>query len=111
MRSAEEQLRSALAPVAPPEGFAERTMKRIAEQRPQPSRSFWYGALAAALALLLAFGIAERTQRQRRARAESTEKQVVFALALAMEKFDRINARLQKSAPELRIQEKQGRHL
>ncbi|MBV9082969.1 MAG: hypothetical protein JOZ62_09850 [Acidobacteriaceae bacterium] len=111
MKNVEQELQEALARVEAPAGFAERTMARIAEQRPARFRSVWYGAVAAALALLLAFGVVERTQRERRRRAEITERQVVFALALAVDKFDQISARLQKSAPELRVKEKQRNDL
>lgn len=99
----DEALRKALERKAAPEGFAERVAERLhGRERAQP---LWYSAVAAAIALLLVFaGMAQRWERERA--AQKTEQQVVFAIALAMEKFDHVNQRLQKTAPRVEVERK-----
>jgi hypothetical protein len=113
----EDELRRALKTVDPPEGFADRVMARIPERRPRPAQRLWYGAIAAGLALLLALGGFEHNKKQQQTRAEQTGRQVIFALALVADKLDRVNERLQKSAPDLKatpdlaVDKDKGQHL
>jgi hypothetical protein len=102
----EEELRRALNRAEPPDGFADRVMARIPERQRAGSQGWWYAVLAALLALLTVF-TTQRISEQRRERAHETERQVVFALALAAEKLDHVNEKLQSSAPDLRIHVKQ----
>jgi len=100
----DEALRHALQRKAAPEGFAERLNERLV--RRQRSRPVWYSALAAAIALLVVFaGMAQRWERERA--AQRTEQQVVFAIALAMEKFDHVNQRLERTAPQVQVDRKE----
>jgi hypothetical protein len=107
----EEELRQALGRREAPAGFTERVMARIPKRRASVMRTFWYPALAAALAILFTFAGIEQIRHQKRLRAEETQRQVVYALQLTAEKLDRVNARLQKSAPELRFEEREGEQL
>ena len=107
----EEQLREALRRVEPSQGFAERVVTRLPEPQSRSFQRFWFAAVAACVALLLVFTIVHQNRRERMVQAHETERQVVFAIALAVEKLDHVNARLQKSAPEVRIEDKKGERL
>lgn len=103
----EEHLKNALSRQNPSEGFAERVLAKVPQRRAILS-GFWYKAVAAVLVLGLLFaGYQQRRQTQER-NARETERQVVFALALAMKKFDHVNQRLKQSAPKVTVQERQG---
>jgi hypothetical protein len=109
----EEELRKALRRQEAPDGFTGRLMAKLPEKRREPSR-FWYAAVAAVLAIALLFaGLRftgmEQRRREEQVHARETERQVVFALALAMQKFEHVNARLQKAAPKVRVEEGRGK--
>jgi len=99
MRELEEELREALARVAPPGGFAERVLARTARAGGRP----WYTRYAAAAAIAavccgLAVAGYQRHLDQERAR------KLVFALNLTAEKLSTIQHRLQTAAPVVRIE-------
>lgn len=103
--SFERDLRKALARVDPPAGFAERVM---ADLPASGGRSrYWFGAVAAGLALLFTLGGVEQNRREHRMQAEEAQRQMVFGLSLAAEKLDHVlnhvNVRLQRSAPDVTI--------
>jgi hypothetical protein len=102
----EEHLRKALSRQETPEGFAERILAAVPGRRHGQSR-FWYAAVAAVVVIALLFGGME-WRREQRVHARETERQVVFALALAMQKFEHVNARLQQSAAKVKVDEKRG---
>lgn len=99
--SFDEQLRQALARVEPPEGFTDRVLAKV-PRHPMRHRLL-YGAIAAGLAVLAAFGTVEHNRSETRRRAQNTERQIVFALALAADKLDQVNARLRHSASHVQI--------
>ena len=73
----------------------------------------WYWAVAAMLVGVLLYGVvghARQQKVQQMAKARDTERQVVFALALAIEKVQHVNERLQRDAPKMRA-EKRGEQL
>jgi hypothetical protein len=100
--SFDQDLRRALNRIEPPEGFADRVMANLPHGHGR-SR-YWLGAVAAGLALLFTAGGLEQNHREHRVQAERTQRQVVFALSLAAKKLDHVNARLQRSAPDLTIE-------
>ena len=95
-------LRRELARVEPPDGFADRVMANLPEGHSR--RRYWLGAVAAGLGVLFTVGSLEQAHREHRLQAERTQRQVVFALSLTAEKLDHVNARLQRSAPDLTIE-------
>lgn len=99
--SFDQDLRRALSRVEPPEGFAERVIASLPHRH--AGGRYWLGAAAAGLALLFMAGGLEQNHRVHRLQAERTQREVVFALSLAAEKLDHVNARLQRSAPDLTI--------
>jgi hypothetical protein len=106
--SFDEELRRELARVEPPDGFADRVMANLPETHGR--RRYWLAAVAAGLAVLFTAGGLEQSRREHQVQAERTQRQVVFALSLAAEKLDHVNARLQRSAPDLTIEgEERGR--
>jgi hypothetical protein len=103
----EEHLRKALGRQEAPDGFADRVLAKLQEQRRGRSM-FWYSAVAAMVAIALLFAGMQQRHREQQSHARETERQVVFALALAMQKFEHVNTRLQRSAPRVRVEEKRG---
>jgi hypothetical protein len=103
----ENELKKALARSVPPDGFAERVMEGIPQRRKE-RRTMWYAAIAAVLAFALIFSGIEQRRHTREQQAKQTERQVVFALALAMRHFEHVNMELRKSAPTVKIEEKRG---
>ena len=101
----EHELRRALGRVPPPAGFTERVMARLPEQNRSPI-AWWYAAVAAMIVVALLVGNFETRQAHQK-EARRTEQQVVFALALAAEKLQKVNVRLEHSGPEMRVQHKQ----
>jgi G3E family GTPase len=102
----EEELKRALNRTEPPEGFADRVMARVPERQTTVAIRWWYAAVAAIVALIMVLTTQQIEQRRQR-QARETERQVVFALALVAEKLDHVNAKLQNSAPDVRVQQKQ----
>lgn len=97
----DNELRKALERRDAPAGFAERVLSNLPDRR-QSRHPAWYLAVAAVLATVMVFAGAQHRQHER-VRANQTERQVVFAIALAMEKFEHVNARLQQSAPKVKV--------
>ncbi len=104
----ELELRKALQRVPAPEGFAERVMDRL------PGDSgweWWRMAVAAILVCALVLGgLQYRAKRREQEQAAlRTQKEVVFAFALAAEKLQKVNYRLQHAGPELNVQKRRGK--
>jgi hypothetical protein len=88
----EEQLREAMRPVDPAEGFAERVMARVANERPM-SRSGWRGrfarpALALAASLIVGVMVVYAWQMQRERQGLQARQQLIEALRVTGEKLD-----------------------
>lgn len=102
----EKELREALRPVQPPEGFAD----RVAAHLPEPRRRtglYWYLTAAAALALVFTANFEHRQYEKQRDAAEA-QRGVAFALQLTAEKLAVIDGRLKRSAPELQVNRAEG---
>jgi hypothetical protein len=89
----EEQLREALRPVEPGEGFAERVMARVADERRTGSRSGWRGrfarpALALAASLIVGAMVIYTWQMQRERQGLQARQQLIEALRVTGEKLD-----------------------
>ncbi len=105
----EEQLRQSLRRREAPADLAAKVSARLPSNR-LSGRVIWSGLLAAALACLLVFaGVEKHNQQQQHAR--QTERQVVFALALAVQKIEHVNAHLQQSAPRVNVPSTSGEKL
>lgn len=86
----EEQLRSALRPIDPEEGFEQRVMSRI-EREPMPVRAKRLRWLPAALAASTIFAVAIGThewQVRREQEGLEARKQLIEALRVTGEKLD-----------------------
>ncbi|MCL4401807.1 MAG: hypothetical protein M1436_03955 [Acidobacteria bacterium] len=84
----DEELRSALRRVDPPEGFAARVLARVAAQGARKPRPWWRPALAwAAAASLMLAGIQYQHRRAERARGEAARREVMMALRIAAAKL------------------------
>jgi hypothetical protein len=104
----ELELRKALRRVPAPDGFTERVMQRLPERA--PAFEWWRMAVAAALICVMFLGGMQYMRQRRVQKARATEKQVIFAFTLAAEKLQRVNYRLQRNAPELKLPDKRGSH-
>jgi hypothetical protein len=85
----ESQLKSALRPVEPPEGFAERVMSRIERAPAQPRVthfSRWVAAIAASV--LLGVVVLHQWQMNRKAQGLEARRQLIEALRVTSEKLD-----------------------
>ena len=88
----EEQLRKALRPVDPDEGFAERVMRRMESERTPPRRSqvkrlqWWPVAIAASL--ILSWVVVHDWQARREQQGLEARRQLIEALRLTGEKLD-----------------------
>lgn len=101
MSEFEQELKKALQPVDPPEGFAERVMARIAAgeeaHAPRGAWSWWTDvfqsrglrwALTAALCLsIVAGGAIYRHEQERRAAGQQAKEQLMLALRLTASKL------------------------
>ena len=108
MTQLDDELRDALRRKEPPAGFAERVLRRAANDQPtggplEPQRRTttsprvvirW--AAAAALVVAVAGGIEYRAARERaaRARAEAAKEQVLEALRLAGSKLHLVQSKI-----------------
>ena len=93
----DDELRESLRRVDPPEGFAERVLARVAEERARPSflerirRAFsmppmrW--AAVGALSLAILAGVQYQRSAERRARGEQAKQQVLLALRITAEQI------------------------
>jgi hypothetical protein len=83
------ELRRALRPVDPPEGFAERVMARVASGRSRGARHRWRVPVGMAAAVLLGLGIYVHVQQQRQQLAGlEARREVIEALRLTDQKLD-----------------------
>src|SRR5437868_10476062 len=85
----EDQLRAALQPVDPPEGFADRVMQRLdlsAHSSPKRPAWRWPTALAASVVTALVVSFAWRADHERRGLA--ARQQLMEALRVTGEKLD-----------------------
>ncbi len=97
MNHFDDELRKAMGRVDPPEGFAERVLARVAEERAKPRlvdrlRS-WFGMpglrLAAAVAMIavIVAGVGYEREVRRRAEGERAKEQVMLALRITADKI------------------------
>jgi hypothetical protein len=85
----DDELRRALRPVAPREGFTDRVMARLAAAQPPKARVRWRIPAAFAAAVLLGLGIYARVEQQRQNIAGlEARRQVIEALRLTDQKLD-----------------------
>jgi hypothetical protein len=96
----ERELRLALQPVDPPEGFAERVLAKQAQEssRPtffervrmyvRPERGWLIGAIAATSAFVAVAVVVEQRRDQREREGLEARKQLIEALRVTSEKLD-----------------------
>ncbi len=104
----EEQLRDALRPVDPAEGFAERVMARVGEKQPRARRGwrnrFAGPSVALAASLILGVIVFHAWQVQRERQGLQARQQLIEALRVTGEKLDLayrgVNGEPQPSAPD-----------
>jgi hypothetical protein len=84
------ELRGALRPVEPPDGFTERVMARLMPAQRRRVHFHWGIPLGLAAAALLGLGIYVGVQQQQRQRLAGLEarRQVIEALRLTDQKLD-----------------------
>jgi hypothetical protein len=83
------ELRRALRPVDPPEGFTERVMARVASGRSPAARHRWRVPVGMAAAVLLGLGTYAHVQQQRQQLAGlEARREVIEALRLTDQKLD-----------------------
>lgn len=83
------ELRRALRPVDPPQGFTERVMARVASGRSPGARHRWRVPVGLAAALLLGLGIYVHVQQQQEQHAGlEARREVIEALRLTDQKLD-----------------------
>lgn len=99
----EDELRKALARVPPPEGFAERVLKRLPVAEQRRSRLTPLLAIAAAIVLIAGPALYRHHQEQERERTQKAQQQLAFALRFTAEKLMVVETRLKKSTRHLRI--------
>ena len=92
------RLRRALAPVDPPEGFAQRVRARIEREgrpaaRQAPNPLLRWGAIAATLLAVLGGPLAWREYDQRR-QAFAARQQVLLALQIASRELNSVHRRV-----------------
>jgi hypothetical protein len=105
----DQLLRQALVRVQPSAGFADRVIGTVHRKQVRMWRWTSIAAIAALLIALVTLRF-EENRRERYERALETQRQAYFALQLAAKQFTSIDARLRKSALELRIR-KEKEHL
>lgn len=82
----ESDLRSALRRESPPEGFASRVLRRVAEDEARKRRHPWWRAVAASLTLTAILGAWGAHEIHQRREGERAREQVLLALRIAGEK-------------------------
>jgi hypothetical protein len=105
MNEFEDRLREALQRREPPSGFAERVIARVPPRR-APVWTRWRSLAAIAAVLLVMFSalLFERYRQVERAeRAEAANRQLMFALRLAVEKIERVQHRVQNSSAVVKV--------
>jgi len=93
----DDELREALKRVDPPDGFSERVLARVAEERAKPSlierfrRALWAPrmrwAAVGALSLAILAGVQHQRAVEQRARGEQAKEQVLLALRITAEQI------------------------
>lgn len=85
----EEQLRGALRPVDPDDGFADRVMARVQrEPAHQPSRKYRWAAAALAASVVTGVIMVHDLQSRREREGLEARKQLIEALRVTGEKLD-----------------------
>jgi hypothetical protein len=112
MKHFEDELRSALRRVEPPEGFARRVMERLdfdSDRRtvpPRGQRIWWTRWAAAAAVVILATGLV--LYRRRRA-GEAARAETLMALRIASRQFNGVLKRVVELPPPRRRDRTGGR--
>ena len=98
----EQQLRDALQPVDPEEGFDQRVMARIAQERSRSRTKItrWASVALAASVLFVAVLGAHQWQLRREQEGLEARKQLIEALRLTGEKLDVAYQAVNREAPE-----------
>ena len=98
----EQQLRDALRPVDPEEGFDQRVMARIAQERSRSRTKItrWASVALAASVVLAAVLGAHEWQLRREQEGLEARKQLIEALRLTGEKLDIAYQAVNREAPE-----------
>ena len=107
----EHELRRALRHVPAPDGFTDRVLGRLPDQHNGTLSPWWYLAAAAAVIVALLVGGVYHTREQRERQARRTERQVVFAFALAAEKLQHVNVNLERVRPGTKSAKETGEAL
>jgi hypothetical protein len=79
------------------------------ENASRPAKTLWYCLLAAAVALVFVFTGVDHNKREaeKQVSAQQSQRQVLYALALTVDKLNRINGHLQGSAADVRLAKRQ----
>jgi hypothetical protein len=98
----EQQLREALRPVDPEEGFEQRVMARIGQERSRARRKVtrWVSVALAASVVFAAILGAHEWQLRREQEGLEARKQLLEALRLTGEKLDVAYQAVNREAPE-----------
>ena len=98
----EQQLREALRPVDPEEGFEQRVMARIAQERSRKRAKVtrWVSVALAASVLFAAILGAHEWQLRREQEGREARKQLIEALRLTGEKLDVAYQAVNREAPQ-----------
>ena len=103
MRELDEELRRLLRREQPPPGFAERVLRRVAEEPARPRRggrpAWWLRLTAAAILVTGVAGLVQyRTvqEERERARGEAAREQVLEALRIAGSKLHTVQEKIRE---------------
>jgi len=96
MSRLDDELRQALRPAAPSDGFAERVLARAAARQPNAVRRPGLRWVAAAAAILALFVVWLDREHDRKVATESAKEQVVLALRITAEKLQLVREKVQQ---------------
>ncbi len=102
----EDNLRESLKRTEPPAGFSDRVMAKLPVRSSRQPPVSVYAVLAASLVVLL-FGANVYQQHQQQRQAEKAGRELMFALRFTAEKLAIVQARLERTAPDVVIREKE----
>ena len=105
MNDFEDRLREALQRREPPAGFAERVIARVPPRR-APIWTGWRSVAAIAAVFLVAFSallFEWHRQVERANRAEAANRQLMYALGLAVRKIERVESRVANSSTVVKV--------
>jgi hypothetical protein len=103
----EDDLKAALRPVEPPEGFEQRVMARLDSgggSMHRPVRTFSAWAAAAGLAFASVAGIAVYNKQQEQRRGLEARDQLILALQITGKKLDAVRKQINNSNHEAQQQ-------